>query len=116
MARLFPVRSQFQLETFGERQFAERLEDDYLCWSNVPIGPSAGYQDFVMLQPPRGVVKGWTLSAIQSRVSTALKTENKSVPFFLVPFFLVPFFLTSALDRLLRSLGRAKACDLTKFR
>lgn len=82
MARLFPVRSQFQLETFGERQFAERLEDDYLCWSNVPIGPSAGYQDFVMLQPRRGVLKGWTLSAIQSRVSTALKTENRSVPFF----------------------------------
>ena len=40
MARFFPVRSQCQFDTSGERRFAERLEklleDDYLCWSNVP--------------------------------------------------------------------------------
>ncbi|WP_239664843.1 hypothetical protein [Stutzerimonas stutzeri] len=48
MARFFPVRSQCQLDTPGERRFAERLEklleDDYLCWSNVPVGPKARYR------------------------------------------------------------------------
>ncbi len=66
MARFFPVRSQCQFDTPGERRFAERLEklleDDYLCWSNVPVGPKARYPDFVVLHPRRG-----------NRVSIALK-------------------------------------------
>lgn len=54
MARFFPARSQCQFDTPGERRFAERLEklleDDYLCWSNVPVGPKACYFDYVMPQ------------------------------------------------------------------
>jgi hypothetical protein len=60
MARFFPVRSQCQFDTPGERRFAERLEklleDDYLCWSNVPVGPKARYQDFIVLHSPRGIL------------------------------------------------------------
>lgn len=74
MARFFPVRSQCQFDTPGERRFAERLEklleDDYLCWSNVPVGPKARYPDFVVLHPRRGIlvleVKDWKLTTVQS--------------------------------------------------
>jgi len=91
MARFSPVRSQCQFDTPGERRFAERLEkpleDDHLCWSNVPVGLNARYQDFVVLHPRRGVpvlgFKDWTLPAIQSRVSTALKHRKIDLsPFF----------------------------------
>src|SRR5690606_14321060 len=74
MARFFPVRSQCQFDTPGERRFAERLEklleDDYLCWSNVPVGPKARYPDFVVLHPKRGIlvleVKDWKLATIKT--------------------------------------------------
>lgn len=72
MARFFPVRSQCRFDTSGERRFAERLdkllEDDYLCWHNVPVGPRVRYPDFVVLHPRRGVlvleVKDWRLTTI----------------------------------------------------
>ncbi len=39
----------------GERRFAERLrallEDDYLCWYDVPIGPRHQHPDFLILHP-----------------------------------------------------------------
>ncbi|HCV79221.1 MAG TPA: DNA helicase II, partial [Pseudomonas sp.] len=74
MARFFPARSQCQFDTPGERRFAERLEklleDDYLCWSNVPLGPRSRYPDFVVLHPRRGVlvleVKDWKLDTLAS--------------------------------------------------
>lgn len=74
MARFFPARSQCQFDTPGERRFAERLEklleDDYLCWSNVPVGPKARYPDFVVLHPRRGIlvleVKDWKLATLES--------------------------------------------------
>ena len=60
--------------TRGERRFAERLEelleDDYLCWFNVPIGRRNQYPDFIILHPRRGVlvieVKDWRIDTIQS--------------------------------------------------
>ncbi len=86
MARFFPVRSQCQFDTPGERRFAERLEklleDDYLCWSNVPVGPKARYPDFVVLHPKRGIlvleVKDWKLATIQSMTpgKVTLHTSN----------------------------------------
>jgi hypothetical protein len=53
--------------TPGERRFAERLrsllEDDYLCWYDVPIGPRYQHPDFPILHPARGIlvleVKDW---------------------------------------------------------
>ncbi len=56
MARFFPVRSQCQFDTPGERRFAGRLEKlpagDYLCWSSVPVGSKARYPDFAVLHQP----------------------------------------------------------------
>ncbi|WP_211208664.1 3'-5' exonuclease [Thiobacillus thioparus] len=60
--------------TGGERRFAQRLEskleDDYLCWYDVPIGQSMRHPDFVVLHPRRGLlileVKDWKLDTIQS--------------------------------------------------
>lgn len=58
----------------GERRFAQRLEakleDDYLCWYDVPIGPSNAHPDFIVLHPRRGLlileVKDWKPDTIQS--------------------------------------------------
>ncbi len=60
--------------TSGEKRFAQRLEskleDDYLCWYDVPIGQSMRHPDFVVLHPKRGLlileVKDWKLDTIQS--------------------------------------------------
>jgi hypothetical protein len=60
--------------TPGERRFGERLktllEDDYICWHNVPVGPRRHYPDFVLLHPGRGLlvfeVKDWRLDAIHA--------------------------------------------------
>lgn len=59
--------------TSGERRLAERLEqkldDDYLLWYDVPIGPKQTYPDFVLLHPRRGLLiletKDWKLETIQ---------------------------------------------------
>ncbi len=74
MALFFPARSSCAFDTAGERRFAERLEkkleDDYLCWFNVPIGPKALQPDFMVLHPNRGIlileVKDWKIDTIHS--------------------------------------------------
>jgi hypothetical protein len=75
MARfLNSIGSGGQAATTGERRFGERLrtllEDDYLCWHNVPIGPARQYPDFVVLHPARGIlifeIKDWKLENIRS--------------------------------------------------
>ncbi|MBF8780007.1 DEAD/DEAH box helicase [Pseudomonas fulva] len=74
MARFFPSRTTCRFDTSGERRLADRLEkkleDDYLCWYNVPVGPKALQPDFVLLHPLRGLlvleVKDWKLDTIQS--------------------------------------------------
>ncbi len=75
--------------TGGERRFAQRLEarleDDYLLWYDVPIGPANAHPDFVIVHPQRGIlileVKDWKADTIRSAnrqsfeilVSTGLK-------------------------------------------
>ncbi len=62
-----------QLVTSGERRFGERLrallEEDYLCWHDVPIGPVRQHPDFVVLHPGRGLwvfeVKDWRLENLR---------------------------------------------------
>lgn len=74
MALFFPARSACAFDTTGERRFAERLEkkleDDYLCWFNVPIGPKALQPDFMVLHPKRGIlileIKDWKIETIHS--------------------------------------------------
>lgn len=59
--------------TSGERRFADRveshLEEDYLCWYDVPVGDLGLHPDFVILHPRRGLlileVKDWRLDTIQ---------------------------------------------------
>ena len=58
--------------TSGERRLAERLEqkldDDYLLWYDVPVGPKQLHPDFIVLHPSRGLlileVKDFRLSTI----------------------------------------------------
>ncbi len=74
MAKLInPITNGRRDVTPGERRFAKRLEtlleDDYLCWFNVPIGPARHYPDFLILHPSRGLllleVKDWKLETIR---------------------------------------------------
>jgi hypothetical protein len=59
--------------TSGERRLAERLEekldDDYLMWYDVPVGPMRTHPDFVIIHPRRGILiletKDWRLETIR---------------------------------------------------
>lgn len=73
MATLIPtLGSCISRMTSGERRLAERLEakldDDYLLWYDVPMGPSNAHPDFCVLHPRRGMlileVKDWRLSTL----------------------------------------------------
>ena len=72
----------------GEKRFARRLEalleDDYLCWYELPVGKRQRYTDFIILHPGRGLllleVKDWKVDSIRdiNRVSVSLLT-NKGI-------------------------------------
>lgn len=73
MATLIPALSVCTSRMWpGERRLAQRLEqkldDDYLLWYDVPIGPNHVHPDFVVMHPRRGVlileVKDWRLETI----------------------------------------------------
>lgn len=74
MATLIPALSTCTSRmTTGERRLAERLErkleDDYMLWYDVPVGPKQTHPDFVVIHPRRGVlileVKDWKLATVQ---------------------------------------------------
>jgi hypothetical protein len=74
MATLIPSLSTCRPRmTEGERRLAERLEanldDDYLLWYDVPVGPKQSHPDFVVLHPRRGLLiletKHWKIDTIQ---------------------------------------------------
>ena len=74
MATLIPsLNSCLSKMQAGEKRFARRLEqlleDDYLCWYEIPVGKKQRYTDFVVLHPIRGLlfleVKDWKLDTIQ---------------------------------------------------
>lgn len=72
--------------TPGERRFASRLlvklENDYHCWFNVPIGHKQLRPDFIVLHPARGVlileVKDWKLDTLHqvNRQTFSLLTDR----------------------------------------
>lgn len=75
MATLIPALSTcLSRMTSGEKRLAERLEqkleEDYLLWYDVPIGPKQTHPDFVVLHPLRGALiletKDWHPSTIRS--------------------------------------------------
>ncbi|MDN5924984.1 MAG: NERD domain-containing protein, partial [Xanthomonadales bacterium] len=87
MAKLIPTFNSCKPRmTSGENRLAERLEkkleDDYLLWYDVPIGPKQLKPDFVVLHPGRGFlvleVKDWKLDTIQEadRASVTLLTDR----------------------------------------
>jgi len=78
--------------TSGEKRVAHRLqaklEDNYLCWYDVPVGRKWAHPDFVILHPHRGLlvleVKDWKRETIReaNRSSFTILTDKgqKSVP------------------------------------
>ena len=87
MATLIPSLSTCTRRmTTGERRFAlrliDKLEDDYLCWYDVPIGAKSSHPDFVVLNPRRGLliveVKDWKLETIKAadRIGVTLHTNT----------------------------------------
>ena len=75
MAKLIPsLNSCLRSMQAGEKRFARRLEqlleDDYLCWFEMPVGKKQRYTDFIILHPLRGLllleVKDWKIETIQS--------------------------------------------------
>ncbi|WP_374666863.1 DEAD/DEAH box helicase [Ramlibacter sp.] len=72
MAVLIPAFGYCKFDSTGERRLAERLEqkldDDYLLWHNVPVGPKQTHPDFVIIHPRRGALiletKDWRLDTI----------------------------------------------------
>lgn len=74
MGTLLPAIGSCSFATSGERRFAERLvgklEDDSLCWYDVPVGPHRQRPDFLIFLPGHGLlvleVKDWTLDTIES--------------------------------------------------
>jgi Nuclease-related domain/AAA domain len=90
MAILIPNRSAcLPRMTAGERRFVlrleEKLEDDYLIWYDVPIGPKQRQPDFVLLHPNRGLlvleVKDWKIDTLHSidKFGATLATERGHV-------------------------------------
>ncbi len=87
MASLIPaIGTCVSRMTGGERRLAQRLEnkleDDWLLWYDVPLGPRNVHPDFVVFNPRRGLlvleVKDWRIDTIQEidRQSVSLLTGN----------------------------------------
>ena len=101
MAVLIPALSTcVSRMTSGERRLAERLQqkldEDYLLWYDVPIGPRQCHPDFVVLHPSRGLLiletKDWRLDTIQqaSRGDWTIAPDGvpKNVPYRRAPGWL----------------------------
>ena len=87
MASLIPaIGTCISRMTSGERRFAQRLEskleNDWLIWYDVPLGPRNVHPDFVVFNPRRGLlvleVKDWRLDTIHEidRQSISILTPN----------------------------------------
>jgi hypothetical protein len=90
MAKLIPSRNScLSRMTSGEKRLSERLEqkleDDYLLWYDVPVGPKQRHPDFIVVHPRRGLlvleVKDWKPGTIQHADPTlfTLLTNTSSV-------------------------------------
>ena len=74
--------------TQGERRTAERLEqkldEDYLVWYDVPVGPRHAHPDFVVLHPRRGLlileVKDWRLETVRTASKQTWEILAQGVP------------------------------------
>jgi Nuclease-related domain/UvrD-like helicase C-terminal domain/AAA domain len=74
--------------TQGERRTAERLEhkldDDYLVWYDVPVGPKHAHPDFVVIHPRRGLlileVKDWRLETVRTAGKQTWEILAQGIP------------------------------------
>lgn len=88
MAVLIPAYGSCKFDSTGERRLAERLEqkldDDYLLWHNVPIGPKQTHPDFVIFHPRRGALiletKDWHLDTIRKATKQYFEIEAHCTP------------------------------------
>lgn len=61
------------------------LDDDYLCWYDIPVGRKHRYPDFIILHPARGLllleVKDWKFENIRkiSKTHVELLTNNGKI-------------------------------------
>ncbi len=87
MAALIPaIGTCVSRMTGGERRLAyrleQKLEEDWLLWYDVPLGPRNVHPDFVVFNPRRGLlvleVKDWKLDTIRDidRQSASILTAN----------------------------------------
>ena len=87
MAELIPsLNSCLSKMTSGEKRLARRLEalleDDYICWFDIPLGRKRRFPDFIILHPSRGLlfleVKDWKLQNVKkmSHQNVELLTTN----------------------------------------
>lgn len=62
MSTLIPSIASCKFTTPSERKFTRhleaKLEDDYLCRYNVPIGPARLHPDFIIMHPQKPVSNG----------------------------------------------------------
>lgn len=75
MAELIPsLTTCLSKMTSGEKRLARRLEtlleDDYICWFDIPLGKKRRFPDFIILHPTRGLlfleVKDWKLQNVKT--------------------------------------------------
>lgn len=87
MAELIPsINSCLGRMTPGEKRFARRLEalleDDYLIWFDIPLGPRRRYPDFIVLHPARGLlfleVKDWKAENLRKFSPTTVELVTES--------------------------------------
>ena len=79
MATLIPALGAcLRRMTPGEKRLAERLEDklddDYLLWYDVPVGPQQLHPDFIVLHPSRGLL---ILEVKDFRLSTIVQADKE---------------------------------------
>jgi hypothetical protein len=79
MATLIPALGAcLRRMTSGEKRLAERLEDklddDYLLWYDVPVGPLQLPPDFIVLHPSRGLL---ILEVKDFRLSTIVQADKE---------------------------------------
>ncbi|MDZ4188169.1 MAG: 3'-5' exonuclease [Hydrogenophaga sp.] len=80
MATLIPaIGSCVARMTSGERRTAERfeqkLDDDYLLWYDVAVGPKHQHPDFVVMHPRRGIL---ILEVKDFRLSTLIQANKQT--------------------------------------
>ena len=79
MATLIPTKGAcLPRMTSGEKRLADRLEDklddDYLLWYDVPVGPQQLHPDFIVLHPSRGLL---ILEVKDFRLGTIVQADKE---------------------------------------